>query len=129
MAEFREITQDELKMILKAHRKWVDSKGKEGEKANLYQANLYKAILSGADLSTANLDGANLQGANLRTDPLFGIIRGLTASQVKQAKNWDLAFFSNDFLEELGLPPDHNEAVKKKLADLETKKKEAATKK
>ncbi len=39
------------------------------------------------------------------------------------------AFYKDDFLKELGLPPDHNERVKKKLAELEKKKKAAATKK
>ncbi len=45
--------------------------------------------------------------------------KGLTPSQVKEAKNWQLAFYSEDFVEKLGLPPDHNKTVKKKLAELE----------
>ena len=49
--------------------------------------------------------------------------------QVSQAENWELALYSGDSLKKLGLPPDHNEMVKKKLAELEKKKKEAATKK
>ncbi len=39
-----------------------------------------------------------------------------------------MAFYSNDFLKKLGLPPDHNERVKKKLAELETEKKATAAK-
>ena len=169
MAELREITQDELKEILEQHRKWVESEGEEGEKADLRAANLQEADLSGANLQKANLFDANLQeaslrianlqeadlldanlqkadlfdanlqeanlsranlrGANLGTDLTFGRIRDLTAPQVKKAKNWELAFYEKDFLKELGLPPDHNKTLKKKLAELEKKEKEAATKK
>ncbi len=42
--------------------------------------------------------------------------------QVKMARNWELAFYADYFLKELGLPPDHNERVKKKLAELEKEK-------
>ncbi len=88
---------EELQEILAAHRKWVESEGKEGERADLVEANLQGAYLVGA--------------------------KGLTASQVKEAKNWKLAFYSDDFLKKLGLPPDHNERVKEKLAELEKEKK------
>ncbi len=139
MAEFREITQDELNEILEQHRKWVESEGKEGEKADLFDANLQEADLcvvnfrdanlTVANLQEANLSRAHLRGANLGTDLTFGRIRDLTAPQVKKAKNWELAFYEKDFLKELGLPPDHNKTFKKKLAELEKKEKEAATKK
>jgi len=129
VAELREITQDELKEILEQHRKWVESEGKEGEKAELRVANLQEADLFDANLQEANLSRANLWGANLGTDLTFGIVRDLTAPQVKKAKNWELAFYEKDFLKELGLPPDHNKTLKKKLAELEKKEKEAATKK
>ncbi len=69
------------------------------------------------------MGSANLQGANLF------LVRGLNVPQVSQAENWELALYSGDSLKKLGLPPDHNERVKKKLAELEKKKKEAATKK
>ena len=97
----REVSPEELAKILEAHRKWVESEGKEGERANLYRANL-----QGADLREANLQRAYLYWANLRG------ARGLNASQVMAAKNWKLAFYSDDFLKELSLPPDHNERVK-----------------
>ncbi len=144
---------ERLKEILEAHRKWVESEGKEGERAKLYRANLTGAILTeailteatltgailteatltwadltgaflsgadltGADLGRANLSGADLLLANLQGADLRGAIY-LTESQVKAALNWDLAFYSDDFLTELGLPPDHNETVKEKLAELE----------
>jgi len=128
MADYREIPPDELKKIFEEHRKWVESEGKEGGKAdlrvanlqmaNLFDANLQEADLSGANLREADLLDANLQGANLGTDLTFGIIRNLTAPQVKKAKNWELAFYDKDFLKELGLPPDHNETLYKKLAEL-----------
>jgi len=157
------MSPEQLKEILEAHRKWVDSEGKEGEKAsligvnlqgasliganlqgaslggaNLQGASLIGANLQGASLSRANLQGASLIGANLQGASLIGanlqgasifIAKGLTVSQVMAAKNWELAFYSDNLLGELGLRPHHNETVKKRLAKFEKKKKEAATKK
>jgi len=138
---------EELQKILEAHRKWVESEEKDGKRAGLYRANLeraslYRANLQGAFLRRANLQGAylsganlqgaflrraNLQGAFLRRANLQGAFLadadGLTVSHVKTARNWELAFYSDDFLKELGLPPDHNEKVKRKLAEMERKKK------
>ncbi len=61
----REIPQDELKKILEAHKKWILSDRKIGERADLSGANL-----SGAYLFRANLQGADLHGANLQWAPL-----------------------------------------------------------
>ncbi len=163
----REVSPEELANILEAHRKWVESAGKEGERAILGRANLQGAALWGAklqkadlgfanlqgaylpeanlqgadlrgakgqgavliqaNLQKANLLGANLQGADLRVAKLQGATlvgaKGLTAPQVKAAKNWDLAFYSDDFLRKLGLPSDHNGEVEKKLAEMEKEKK------
>ena len=153
----REVSPEELERILEAHRKWVESEGKKGEradllganlqeanlfganlqKADLLGANLQEADLGGASLQEANLFGANLQGADLEEANLQGanldftdlqgadLINaiGLTMLQVKMARNWELAFYADYFLKELGLPPDHNERVKKKLAELEKEKK------
>ncbi len=118
----RDVSPNELKEILEAHRMWVESEGKEGERADLVEANL-----QGAYLVEANLQGAFLVEANLQGAYLVGA-KGLTASQVKEAKNWKLAFYSDDFLKKLGLPPDHNERVKKKLAELEKEKKATGAK-
>ncbi len=128
----REVSPNELAKILEAHRKWVESEGKEGERADLSKANLQEAILRGANLQGANLTEANLQKAilyeaNLHGATLIGA-KGLTASQVKKAKNWDLSFYSVDLLKTLGLPPDHNERVKKKLAEMEKEKKASGSK-
>ena len=117
------MSPEQLNEILEAHRKWVDSEGTEGGKASLIGANLQGASLIGANLQEASLIGANLQGASIF------IAKVLTVSQVMAAKNWELAFYSDNLLEELGLRPHHNETVKKKLAKLEKKKKGAATKK
>ncbi len=90
--------------------------------ANLSFANLQKADLSFANLQKANLSFANLQGADLFE------VEAVTASQIKKADNWQLAFYSNDLLAELGLPADHNKTLKKKLAEMEEEKEETATK-
>ena len=169
----REIPKDELRKILEAHKKWILSDRKIGERANLSRvilrgadlsradlsradlseadlrganlfgvilfganlseadlsgANLSGAILSGADLTGADLSRANLRGANLSEADLRGAnlengVQYLTASRVKKAKNWELAFYSDDFIKKLGLKPDHNERVRKKLAEMEKEKK------
>ncbi len=153
---------EKLQEILEAHRKWVESEGKKGEIARLYEANLQKAFLRGANLqgaklfganlqgaylSGANLQGADLRGANLQGADLRGAnlsrarmikanLRGadlrnainLTAPQVKPAKNWELALYSDDFLKKLGLKPDHNETVEKRLAEMEKEKKATGSK-
>ena len=55
-----------LKAILKDHKLWFRSGGKQGKRANLRGAHLERANLQGAILLDANLQGANLQGANLQ---------------------------------------------------------------
>lgn len=70
--QLRELSQDELKQILTAHEKWVQSDGKDGERADLDYANLQNADLTYADLRKAYLEGANLQGANLGKTNLQG---------------------------------------------------------
>ncbi len=65
----------DLKGMLQAHRRWVETDGEAGRRANLqqgflYQAKLSQALLANADaqeayLSEADLTGANLEQANL----------------------------------------------------------------
>ena len=173
---------EKLREILEAHRKWVESEGKEGQEANLRGAKLrganlsgaylikadlpgadlsganlsgaylFKADLTGAKLPGANLSGAHLQGADLGAAHLQGAnlgfanlqkahlggaslqgadlggAKGLTASQVKKASRWNMAFYSDDFLRKLGLPDDHNKTLPDKLAELEKKKKATGSK-
>ena len=66
---------------------------------------LLGANLQGAELEGFNLDDANLQGANLRE------AKGLTKERLQRTRNWVLAFYSQDFLNAVGLPPDHNERI------------------
>ena len=87
---FRELTPEELQKILEAHRKWVESEGKEGEKADL----------SGADLRGANLEGASLWEANLGGVDLTQAI-GLTKEQFRYAKT-DKHTILPDYLKESG---------------------------
>ena len=62
---------DDLKVVLEAHAKWV--RGETGGiRADLRGANLGGAYLSGADLSRADLGGANLSGAFLGGADLNG---------------------------------------------------------
>ncbi len=71
----RAISPEQLREIVEAHRKWVETNEKEGAQAllwgtnlqgaNLVNANLRLAILTNANLQEANLYQANLQGANL----------------------------------------------------------------
>lgn len=97
----------DLKGMLQAHRRWVESDGGEGQRANLQQGFLYQAKLSGvllanadaqeaylseadltgsnlvqANLAAANLERANLAGANLRGANLAGAdLRGANLTQ------------------------------------------------
>lgn len=61
----REVSRDELMRILEAHKKWVESDGKEGERADLANANLHHAYLDGANLRGARLNSVNFQEAHL----------------------------------------------------------------
>ena len=70
MKEFRKITIEELEMILKNHKLWLDTHGAEGEQACLSYMDLTGVNLENADLSMANLIGTNLQGANLENKDL-----------------------------------------------------------
>ncbi len=141
--QYREVSQEELKQILAAHKKWLETKGKQGKRAylgdanlqeadlgdaNLEKADLWRANLQEADLMEANLQEANLlradlrkanlRKANLRKANLFEV-KAVTASQIKRATNWQLAFYSEALLKQLGFPADHNETVEKKLAEIE----------
>ena len=57
-AKLREVSEDELKRILAAHKKWVETDGKEGERADLSRTNLQDAALARADLRGAVLTSA-----------------------------------------------------------------------
>lgn len=88
-----------FKEILEAHRTWLSSGGKAGQKAILRQADLsglslfqhdlrfadfHRANLQSADLKEANLYGTRLEEANLQDADLTGA-KGLLASQLAGA--------------------------------------------
>ncbi|MBN2083587.1 MAG: pentapeptide repeat-containing protein [Anaerolineales bacterium] len=120
---------------------YADLHGSDLNKANLIRthfnaANLAEADFSEADLSEANLSEANLSEANFSHSFILGAlflgadlyranlendVKSLTMSQVKKAKNWETAFFGRGILEVLGLPVDHNEALRKKNVGMQTK--------
>ena len=61
----RPIDDAERARILDAHKKWLDSKGGQGEQAALAGRDLRGVNLSGADLRRADFGGADLTGADL----------------------------------------------------------------
>jgi len=85
--------------------------------ANLIDANFTGANLSGADFSDAVLGGALLLEADLNGADFEKSVKDLTASSVKGAKHWENAYFSQSVLENLGLPPDHNEKLQKEMEE------------
>ena len=67
----------ELNKTLERHQLWIETKGVQGERADLRVANLFDAFLEGANLHgaylcDANLEDANLSGANLNCANLGG---------------------------------------------------------
>ena len=64
--------------------------------ANLYGANLAGANLAGANLTGTDLDGVYINKANLNGTRLIGS-RNMKPEQIKEAKNWQLAFYDDDF--------------------------------
>lgn len=107
---FKEITDEELALVLYKHKRWIESDGKNGEQAqlikfnlrekNLSDVNLEKAKLSGSNFSKANLMGANLKGASLKgsilndTNLLCADLDGaeLRFAELKRAKCWRTSF-------------------------------------
>jgi uncharacterized protein YjbI with pentapeptide repeats len=80
--------------------------------ADLRDANLREAKLVGTDLTGVKILGADVQGADLRD------AKGLTATIVKSAKNWDSAFYGEELRKQLGLPDDHNKTLSYRLTEL-----------
>jgi uncharacterized protein YjbI with pentapeptide repeats len=89
--------------------------------ANLCDANLSEANLCAANFSDAVLVGALFQGADLNKTRLEENIKDLSPSQVKTAKNWECAFYSEAILDRLGLPPDHNQTLRKEMEEKKAK--------
>ncbi|MCH8836160.1 MAG: pentapeptide repeat-containing protein, partial [Proteobacteria bacterium] len=66
----RRVSEQSLRGILEYHRKWLESEGEGGSRANLVYADLRDADLRGANLRQARLHGADLRGANLEAADL-----------------------------------------------------------
>src|SRR5207245_2928647 len=67
----RDVSKDTLERILVLHRKWLESEGIQGARADLSstdlkEANLQKAILQKANLSKADLSKTKMQSAQLQ---------------------------------------------------------------
>ena len=86
-AEYREISQVELKQILKDHKKWLESDGKEGKKANFYNADLKNKTLSGSEMKWANFYKARLQKANVIKSNLLQA--NFIEADMQKAELWD----------------------------------------
>ena len=97
-AQLRKVSANRLKQILAAHKKWLETKGKQGKRADLSRANLQEANLWGtnlqkayrynANLQEASLVKANLQGADLKGAQLQGAFfyfANLQEAELKQA--------------------------------------------
>lgn len=66
------ITKEQLAEALSQHRRWLQSQGAEGARANLSGADLRMLDLSGADLRNAKLRGTNFERVDLRGTDLSG---------------------------------------------------------
>ena len=71
MKELRKISQEELRGILKLHKLWLESEGKEGVQADLSYCDLTNADLKYADLRYCDLTNANLRYCGLKYADLF----------------------------------------------------------
>ncbi len=72
---------------------------------NLNRTNSNRTNSNRADLSGANLNDANLSSADLSRADLRGA-KNITLEQIKQAKNWQEAYYDDDARKRLGLLPE-----------------------
>jgi hypothetical protein len=95
----------------------VDLAGADMNNANLQGANLAGANLQGANLQNADFQKANLNNADFDKADLdhanFKEAKETEPKRFKTAKNWERAFYSNEFLTDLSLSPTHNEDLEK----------------
>jgi uncharacterized protein YjbI with pentapeptide repeats len=103
----------------------ADLSGADLHRADLHGAKLFGATLNSVDLRDANFAQANLNGADLRGAELsranvamthlgYSDLRGarnLNLEGLKYAREWNEAFYDDETLKALGLPPDHNAKV------------------
>jgi uncharacterized protein YjbI with pentapeptide repeats len=85
------------------------------QKANFLWANLQHANLREANLTGATLEQASIKYADFRSPVSGTSTMGLTPRMVTASEDWRLAFFDPDMLQQLGLPPDHNEKLEQQM--------------
>ena len=66
------MNSSELKTILECHRKWIETNGLEGKKADLRDSDLRRCDLRRCDLRGCNLSGCDLRDSDLRDSDLSG---------------------------------------------------------
>ena len=99
-----------LTSVMKTKDKQVVTNLKRADlrQAKLQNANLQGTDLEGAKLQNANLQETDLENANLQDANLQGAdfrkAKNLTVSQIKAAKNWELAIYDKEFSEQLNTP-------------------------
>jgi len=99
----------------------TDLRGADLGWAILKKANLQGVNLTGAVLSKAKLRKADIRGAILN-EVIFArkyfinnsVFIESICSEIKSTTNWEAAYFDKEMLKRLGLPPDHNEILRKK---------------
>ena len=84
----------ELQDILHEHKRWLDSDGDRGKRADLSGADLSGTDLTDARLDDANLKGADLSGADLSDAKLFGA--NLRDADLLQARLSRTIFYMTD---------------------------------
>ena len=71
--ELGKITREELNDVLEKHKRWLDTDGKEGERADLSYTDLRGFNLTRVNLAGADLSYTNLQSTNLWNSILDGV--------------------------------------------------------
>jgi uncharacterized protein YjbI with pentapeptide repeats len=109
-APLRVLPEGRLQDILAAHQRWLQTRGREGGRANLAEVdlrrtNLQLAVLSEASLQGANLERALLEGARLQgADMQRALLRGAELSRASlQRANLQGADLFEANLEDAGL--------------------------
>lgn len=93
----RQYTQVELNAILLEHKKWIETDGKEGKRADLSYMDLEYLDLSHAELQGVDLSGVVLKGADLQhTDFSYAKMQGADLSGADaQCAKFNYANMSN----------------------------------
>jgi hypothetical protein len=91
-----------------AYLRYAEMQGAFLIQTDLRDANLNEADLEGASLTEAEMQGASFYKANLQrvflTKANLQDAKDLTPDQIRSAKSWESATFSDDLRESLGLP-------------------------